>query len=142
MRNCLTCGGMDVDANVEAIGLKLFNEHRFEVVDHEPAGGLLFETQFKIIGAMSFGNDQRMAPADGKLVEEGKGGGRFQNECTFFPRVAERAIGRSVSGELVKVAVGVNFAVFIFKEGGVTQLHVALVSWFLMNLVGSETFKC
>ena len=44
MGNGLACGGMDVDANVEAIGLILFDEQLFDVVDHEPAGGLLFKS--------------------------------------------------------------------------------------------------
>ena len=44
MGDGLACGGMDVDANVEAIGLKLFDEQLFDVVDHEPAGGLLFKS--------------------------------------------------------------------------------------------------
>ena len=46
MRDGLACVSMDVDANVEAIGLILFDEQLFDVVDHEPAGGLLFKSDF------------------------------------------------------------------------------------------------
>ena len=67
---------------------------------------------------MFFGNDQRMAFAYGKLIEDGKGCGRFQNEFTFFLRVAERAFCMGIPGDLVIVLVRVNLAVFIFKDGG------------------------
>ena len=75
------------------------------------------------------------------MIEDGKGGGRFQNVFPFFSRVAERAFGRSVPGDLVIVPVCVNLTVFIFKNGGITQFYVALGGWFLMNFMGSKTFE-
>ena len=66
---------------------------------------------------MFFGNDQRMAFAYGKLIEDDKDGGRFQNEFTFFPRVTERALCMGIPCDLVIVPVRVNLTVFIFKDG-------------------------
>ena len=60
MGHSLTCGGVDVDAYIEAIGVELLLEDGFDLVQQDEAVHLLLEGQIEIIGNVPSRDHQGM----------------------------------------------------------------------------------
>ncbi len=69
MGNGLACGGVDIDADVESIGVELLLEDGFDLVQQDEAVHLLLEGQVKVIRYMPGGDHQGMPLAHRELIK-------------------------------------------------------------------------
>ena len=69
MGHSLACGGVDVDADVESIGVELLLEDGFDFIQQDEAVRLLLEGQIEVIGNVPSGDHQGMALAHRELIK-------------------------------------------------------------------------
>jgi len=69
MGHGLACGGLDVDAYVEPVGVELLLEDGFDLVQQDEAVHLLLEGQIEVIGNMPGGDHQSMPLAHRELIK-------------------------------------------------------------------------
>ena len=69
MGHGLACGGVDIDADVESIGVELLLEDGFDLVQQDEAVHLLLEGQIEVIGNVPGGDHQGMPLAHRELIK-------------------------------------------------------------------------
>ncbi len=73
VRYRLAGGVVDVDADVETVGLVLVADDCLDFVQELPAGLLVVDGQQEVGGLVDFGDDEGVPLADGVFVENGVG---------------------------------------------------------------------
>ena len=144
VKDWLSGGLSDVDADVETVGMVAVNEDLFATVDEQPKGALFVNRKVKIISHVAFGNYQRMTFADGITVEKGNGWRRFADYLNFRIKFAERAgVGKFVllfEISFIKMLIFINFAVFVYENAFVWQNHIALICRLFVYKMSAESF--
>ena len=102
MGHGLACGGLDVDAYVEPVGVELLLEDGFDLVQQDEAVHLLLEGQIEVIGNMPGGDHQGMSLAHRELVKNRIG------RCGFSDYLPTRREATEGAGCRLDHAGGLN----------------------------------
>jgi len=92
----LAAGGMDIDPNIESVGVELPLEDGFDLIQEDKAVRLLLEGQVKVIGAMPGGDHQGMPLAHRELIKNGINHRGFRNQRPIRWESTEGTRGRLV----------------------------------------------
>lgn len=106
MRHSLSRCRANVDAHVESVGVKAFDEQAFQPVNHQPKGSFGVGGKGEVIGDVLLGNDQRMAGRDGVFI---------QNCVAGADSVSN---SRSASGAQKGQFCGFGWRIWCFFTGG------------------------
>ena len=98
----LACGGVDVDAYVESIGVELLLDDDCDLVQQDEAVHLLLEGQIEVIGNMPGGDHQGMPLAHRELIKN-----RI-DRCGFSDYLSTRREGTEGAGCRLDHVGGLN----------------------------------